>query len=115
MEKYERVLKIAEEIKPEGSVLASDGKCYLGNQELKPRARCSECGDEQRFSDIAAIAAENTFGRKCLHCGQKNTYQLVSFLAPNYKLRRRIEDQLRKNSMGKLVDIAKLLNVPLGN
>lgn len=116
---YSHTIRESNNCLPSGFSLNDSGRAVDGKgRELRPRARCSKCGTEQVFSDILSIAAQNRFGGGCpipggSPCGGR--WEVVSFLAPPDKLRRRIEDQLRKNPLGRLQEIAELLNVNIGN
>ena len=82
-------------------------------ENLKPRAACMNCGEEQIFADTLGIVAANVLGGGCKACNGK--LHLVSFFAPLDKLRRRVEDQLRKGPGIDIIQAAKVCGVSLGN
>jgi hypothetical protein len=80
------------------------------SQDLKPVGVCPECGHEQVFKDLRVMAAANIFGGGCHRC-HSDAYDVKDIFAPQDKLRRRIEDQLRKGPGGYIYTVAKLLRV----
>lgn len=86
-----------------------DGRVYLPRdgwtEELKPRTICQNCGAEKVWPAV----------NKIQYCSCGYMPKEITFLADAVKIRRRLEDALRKDRSNKVLEIAKTLNVPLGN
>ena len=115
-EAREQVEKEASAVLPAGAIL-KDGIAVIDRvtweEPLKPRAICEGCGGERIFANIQGIAAQNIFDGGCRHC--QGLFHVEGFLAPLDKLRRRVEDGLRKGPGWHIIECAKIAGVQLGN
>jgi len=75
-------------------------------EELKPLTVCGQCGKERRWPKLSAV-------KICPDCGILP--DVVTFVAPVVKIRRRIEDFLRKTDQQTIYELAEHLNIQLSN